>query len=91
MRIFMSSIIAATALAGAFAAGSPAQAEEYPWCAQYGGGHSGGGRNCGFVSYGQCMAALSGNGGFCERNLFFRGLDVRAEERPVRRRPYRRD
>jgi hypothetical protein len=35
------------------------------WCAQYG---SPGGTNCGFYSFEQCQAALSGNGGFCYRN-----------------------
>ena len=43
---------------------------EYPWCAQYG---RGGGRNCGFVSYEQCMETSRGMGGFCERNLFYLG------------------
>ena len=43
----------------------------YPWCAQYGGRD--GGRNCGFVSYAQCMATVSGIGGFCERNSFYTG------------------
>jgi hypothetical protein len=37
------------------------------WCAQ---GIKGGGTNCGFYSYEQCMAAVSGNGGFCQRNPF---------------------
>jgi hypothetical protein len=31
-------------------------------------GDDGGGTNCGFVSYAQCMATLSGMGGFCNRN-----------------------
>jgi hypothetical protein len=39
-----------------------------PWCAQYSGG--GGGTNCGFYSFQQCMAAISGNGGFCTQNQF---------------------
>ena len=47
---------------------------EYPWCAQYGGGKGGGGgRNCGFVSYEQCMETSRGMGGFCEPNLFYPG------------------
>jgi hypothetical protein len=63
-----------------------AQAQEYPWCASYG---RVGGRNCGFVTYEQCMAARSGVGGYCERNLFFRG-DARAyAERRRDRRPPR--
>ena len=43
---------------------------EYPWCAEYG---RGGGRNCGFVSYEQCMETSRGMGGFCEPNLFYPG------------------
>jgi hypothetical protein len=38
------------------------------WCAHYGG--RSGGTNCGFYSFSQCMAALSGNGGMCQRNPF---------------------
>jgi hypothetical protein len=38
------------------------------WCANYGGR---GGTNCGFYSYQQCMAAISGNGGSCSQNLFY--------------------
>jgi hypothetical protein len=29
-----------------------------------------GATNCGFYSFEQCQAALSGNGGFCMRNPF---------------------
>ena len=46
---------------------------EYPWCAQEGGGEEGGGRNCGFVSYEQCMETIRGMGGSCEPNLFYPG------------------
>ena len=37
----------------------------YPWCANYGGGGKGGygASSCGFVSFHQCLATLSGNGG----------------------------
>ena len=53
---------------------TPARAEiEYPWCAQYGGGDNGGGRNCGFSTLEQCRATVSGMGGFCEPNLFYPG------------------
>jgi Protein of unknown function (DUF3551) len=52
----------------------PAGAEiTYPWRAQYGGRSDGGGRNCGFWTYQQCRAALSGNGGYCEANAMYRG------------------
>ena len=60
-------ILVALSLLGLTAAFEPASAEiTYPWCAQYGGrGGDGGGRNCGFWTYQQCRAALSGNGGYC--------------------------
>jgi hypothetical protein len=44
--------------------GTRAEAENYPWCADY----SGGGTNCGFVTFEQCLATVSGIGGFCNRN-----------------------
>jgi len=47
---------------------APAQYLGGTWCAYYGGGGRGGGSNCGFYSWDQCMAALSGNGGYCARN-----------------------
>jgi hypothetical protein len=53
-------------LAGA-ALGTPAQAQNYPWCAYY-GGRDGGGTNCGFTTFEQCLATVSGIGGFCQRN-----------------------
>jgi hypothetical protein len=45
--------------------GTPAQAQNYPWCAEYAGFGS---QNCGFTTIQQCQAALSGNGGFCNAN-----------------------
>jgi Protein of unknown function (DUF3551) len=47
---------------GALGATSPAHAQG-TWCAQYGG--TAGGTNCGFYTYQQCRAAVSGIGGFC--------------------------
>jgi hypothetical protein len=52
--------------------GTPAQAQNYPWCAQYGGGRGGGGTNCGFSSFQQCMATVRGIGGFCNPNTQYR-------------------
>ncbi len=46
---------------------TPAQAQNYPWCAQYSMGY-GGAMNCGFSTYQQCMADVSGIGGFCMQN-----------------------
>jgi Protein of unknown function (DUF3551) len=55
----MRRILSALALCAlGFAANSePASAEiTYPWCAEY-GGRDGGGRNCGFWTYQQCVAS----------------------------------
>jgi hypothetical protein len=46
--------------------GSRAQAQNYPWCAIYDVGDAA--YNCGFVSREQCMATVSGIGGFCNAN-----------------------
>jgi len=60
---------------------APASAAiEYPWCAQY---SRDGGRNCGFVSYGQCMETARGAGAWCMRNLFYSDA---ASMRPERKR-----
>jgi hypothetical protein len=46
--------------------GTRAEAQNYPWCAIYDVGDSA--YNCGFVSREQCMATVSGIGGFCNAN-----------------------
>ena len=51
---------------GITAIGTPASAQNYPWCANYSGG--GGGTNCGFTTFQQCQNTVSGIGGFCEPN-----------------------
>ena len=73
--LILSAILSASTLLAATAS----HADPYPWCAQY-GGRGDGGRNCGFVTWEQCMATVSGMGGFCERNQFYTG-----PEGPVRR------
>ena len=84
MRRFYSVLFALAALAALDVfTPSVGQAEPYPWCAQYSGGRGGGGRNCGFATLEQCMATISGIGGFCEPNLFYTG---RAKQRPKRAR-----
>ncbi len=81
-----SALIAATVIVGVNGFEQPAHAIEYPWCAQY-SGDGGGGRNCGFVSFEQCMATVSGIGGFCERNSFYTG--AYQSKRPHRSNRYR--
>ena len=54
--------------------GTRAEAQNYPWCAQYSGRALGGAMNCGFTSFAQCMATVSGIGGFCIQNNTYRPL-----------------
>ncbi|MFL5095228.1 MAG: DUF3551 domain-containing protein [Xanthobacteraceae bacterium] len=67
--------VLALCILGIAATSEPASAEiTYPWCAQYGSGRDGGGgRNCGFWTYEQCRATVSGIGGYCEANAMYRG------------------
>lgn len=58
---------------------------EYPWCAQYGGGTMGGGRNCGFSTLEQCRVTIRGMGGFCEPNLFYPGSGSDTSKRERKR------
>ena len=53
-------------IAAIFVLGAPANAKEPGWCATY----RNGGNNCGFNTYEQCMAAVSGVGGFCNRSPY---------------------
>ncbi|HUI13741.1 MAG TPA: DUF3551 domain-containing protein [Xanthobacteraceae bacterium] len=67
----MKPVLFVLAIAAAAAFGTPAQAQNYPWCAQYGRG-TGGPMNCGFSTYRQCMEDVSGIGGFCIQNNTYR-------------------
>jgi uncharacterized protein DUF3551 len=63
-------------IVGAFAATvcieKPAEAQDYPWCAYYNFGQDGGGAtNCGFVTFQQCLATVSGIGGSCAANPMY--------------------
>ena len=42
---------------------------EGSFCAPY--GFQGGATNCGFYSFQQCQAAISGNDRYCSRNVFY--------------------
>ncbi|HEY1309439.1 MAG TPA: DUF3551 domain-containing protein [Pseudolabrys sp.] len=86
-RFSLAYLVAAGAIAGQAACTSPAAAAEYPWCAQYSGQDGDGGKNCGFVSWEQCMQTVRGIGGDCVRNLFY---DDRTE-RPAKRARKSRD
>jgi hypothetical protein len=59
----------ALAAAGLLTSTAASNAEiTYPWCAQY----MRDGRNCGFSTYEQCRATVSGIGGYCEVNAMYR-------------------
>jgi len=65
-------------VASVFIVVGPAAADPYMWCAQF---NISGGTNCGFVTYEQCRAAISGMGGICTPNPFYTGPD----QAPARR------
>jgi hypothetical protein len=62
MRTFFLAALAAVILS---AAGGNAARADGSWCADY---SRGAGTNCGFHSYGQCAATVSGVGGICRPN-----------------------
>jgi hypothetical protein len=85
MTRFKLALSTAIALAVMSSVSGPAAAAiEYPWCVQY-GGQNGGARNCGFVSYEQCMMTARGAGGMCQQNLFFPGSASDQPQRPRKR------
>jgi hypothetical protein len=92
----MRMMLAAGVLTGLLAllCGGSAQAREYPWCAFYGGiGGMGIGSstyNCGFVSWEQCMATISGVGGVCRPNPRYVPPPPRRKT-PPRKPPHRQD
>jgi hypothetical protein len=66
MRQFIASgIIASAALIATFAidAGTSAQAQQPRFCAHYDWSTV----NCGFYTHAQCLATVSGTGGYCTR------------------------
>jgi Protein of unknown function (DUF3551) len=77
-------VIAAAAALAMTAALTPASAQNYPWCAHYGTPYDD--TSCGFVSYEQCQASVSGVGGFCEKNDTYKP-PVAAQPQARRRHP----
>jgi hypothetical protein len=67
MEATMKAALGALAIgAAAIAFGTPARAQNYPWCAYYNG--TGGARNCGFISFAQCQQTAMGAGATCQPN-----------------------
>ncbi len=63
MRIL---VLASLIAFGGLSLDAPATAKEPAWCAVY----RTGGTNCGFHTHEQCMATVSGIGGFCNRSPY---------------------
>jgi hypothetical protein len=67
MRKLILAVLAVTAIgAGATVGSAPAQAYDYPWCAQ--GRGFGVPGDCSYQTYGQCMASASGRNLYCNIN-----------------------
>ena len=47
--------------------GTRAEAQNYPWCGYY-SDFDGGGTNCGFTTFQQCMDTARGLGSLCQPN-----------------------
>ncbi len=62
-------ILALGVVAGVAGPAGPAAAQNYPWCAVYDVGDAA--YNCGFVTYEQCRASVSGIGGTCMLNTAY--------------------
>jgi hypothetical protein len=63
------SALALGVLIGTAAFTARAEAQNYPWCAIYDVGDAS--YNCGFVSFEQCRASVSGIGGTCMLNTTY--------------------
>ena len=69
MRYRLLGLVGVIALATTGTTPAAAQTPWYPWCAHYTGMDYGGAIACGYVTREQCMASVSGVGGFCEQNF----------------------
>jgi uncharacterized protein DUF3551 len=65
----------------------PAEAQNYPWCAYY-SDFDGGGTNCGFTTFQQCMDTARGLGSFCQPNTQYVPPPGPHPARRVQRRNY---
>jgi hypothetical protein len=65
-----------------------AQADPYRWCSIY-MGEDGGSSNCYFMTLEQCRANVSGVGGFCSPNPFYRGAVTSDDELRRKKRRHR--
>jgi hypothetical protein len=69
--------IAVGSVISLFLIADPAAADPYKWCAV----NRNGGNNCGFTTFEQCQASVSGVGGSCQPNQFYTGPDKTSAQR----------
>jgi hypothetical protein len=86
MRVWLATIGICAAMA---AFGTCAEAQNYPWCANYGASMGEGGTNCGFTTREQCLATVSGIGGSCDRNTQY--VPPSGSSEPSHRRRHQRN
>jgi hypothetical protein len=84
MRRTRSGIIILATITTAMALTPVARADQYKWCAVYSGDRGDSGTNCAFVTYKQCMDAISGVGGYCTGNQVYTG-PAKQVRRPKKR------
>ena len=81
MRKILGPLALLVAVVGAAPTSFAQSAYDYPWCAIYGGRAGLGAQSCYYATYAQCMATMSGIGGYCTRSPYYRGPEVRSERR----------
>jgi hypothetical protein len=81
----MRSALVLTVLLAATLSGREAHARDYAWCAWYDWTTY----NCGFDTFQQCLASVSGVGGECRPNVRYRPSQERRGRRDDRRRDRR--
>jgi hypothetical protein len=84
MRKILGPLVFLVAVVGAVPSSFAQSPYDYPWCAVYGSRAGGGARSCYYASYAQCMATMSGIGGYCIRSPYYRGPEGRSERRYYR-------
>jgi hypothetical protein len=62
---------------------TPAKAQNFPWC-----NDGSGSKNCGFANFQQCLADVSGIGGFCTQNSTYQPFAGRGASTFRRSYPY---
>jgi hypothetical protein len=85
MRLsILSLVLIAAALLGEIQTASAQSPTSYPWCSRYFGRGMGGATSCYYTSHAQCMATVTGIGGYCYRSPYYHGAPGKATRRQRR-------